>query len=142
MNAREEPFAGMQPLSQAPLTASKIAYDSPVYTSTPTENRLETQQDRINMQPAFEIIKRLNRIESELTMLYQIVSNRFKSEIKLLFFFKPDQTHAAAVQSSSQTSDGLIFQQGGRNGSQSCADSVMQINSNNETNHNQPRSDL
>ena len=39
---REEHFAGMQPLSQAPLTTSRIAYDLPVYTSTPIVNRLET----------------------------------------------------------------------------------------------------
>ena len=37
---REEHFAGMQPLSQAQLTASRIAYNLPVYTSTPIVNRI------------------------------------------------------------------------------------------------------
>ena len=53
---------------------------------------------------------------------------------------KPDQTYAAASQTSSQSSDGLIFQQGVRNRSQSCADTNMQINPDNATDHNQPRS--
>ena len=137
----------MQPLSQAPLTASRIVYDLPVYTSTPIVNRLETQQDRINMQPAFEIIKRFDRMESDLTMFKQSVISNIEQQtqdlkssvLDMIAKMKPDQTYAAAVQTASQSSDGLIFQQGVRNRSQSCADTNMQINPNNATNQHQPR---
>ena len=115
---REEHFAGMQPLSQAPLTASRIAYDLLVYTSIPIVNRLETQQDRINMQLAYEI-KRLDRMESDLMMFKQSVISNIEQQIQdlkssvfdMIAKMKPDQTYAAAVQTSSQSSDGLTFQQ-------------------------------
>ena len=53
---RDEPVADIkkQPLSQEPLISSNIAYDLPVYTSTPIVNRIETQKDR-NKIP-FQII--------------------------------------------------------------------------------------
>ena len=109
-------------------TAVVIHYDLPVYTSTPIVKKVETQQDRINMQPAFEIIKRLDRMESDLTMFKQSVISNIDQQIQdlkssvfdMIAKMKPDQTYAAAVQTSSQSSDGLIFQQGVRNRSQSC----------------------
>ena len=136
---REEHFAGMQLLSQTPLIAS----------STPIVNRLETQQSRINIQPAFEIIKRLDPMESDLTMFKQsVISNIEQHDIQdlkssvfdMIAKMKPDPAYASAVQTSSPSPDGLLFQQGFRNRSQSCADTNMQINPDNATNHNQPRS--
>ena len=87
-------------------------------------------------------------MESDLTMFKQSVISNIEQQIQdlkstvfdMLAKMKPDQTYAAAVQTSSQSSDGLIFQQGVRNRSQSCADTYMQINPDNATNHNQPRS--
>ena len=87
-------------------------------------------------------------MESDLTMFKQSVISNIEQQIQdlkssvfdMIAKMKPDQTYAAAVQTSSQSSDGLIFQQGVRNRSRSCADTNMQINPDNATNHNQPRS--
>ncbi|MEW8547726.1 MAG: GDSL-type esterase/lipase family protein [Candidatus Thiodiazotropha sp.] len=149
-HTREQPYAGMQTLSQAHalLTTSKMSYDLPVYTSTPIANRLETQQDKLNLQPVFEIINRLDRMESDLKMFKQSVISSVEQQIQslksnifeMITKIKPEQTYAAAVQTSSQSNDGLRFQQDIRNRSQTCGDTNMQINPNNATNHNQPSS--
>ena len=67
-------------------------------------------------------------MESDLTMFKQSVISNIEQQIQdlkssvfdMIAKMKPDQTYAAAVQTSSQSSDGLIFQQGVRNRSQSC----------------------
>ena len=87
-------------------------------------------------------------MESDQTMFKQTVILNNEQQIQdlkssvfdMIAKMKPDQTYAAAVQTSSQSSDDLIFQQGVRNTSKNCADTNMQINSDNATNHNQPRS--
>ena len=85
-------------------------------------------------------------METDLTMFKQSVISNIDQQIQdlkssvfdMIAKMKPDQTYAAAVQTLSQSSDGLIFQQDVRNRSQSCADTNMQINpdTGNATNHN------
>ena len=102
-----------QPLSHDQLTASKIAYELPVYTSTPIVNRMETQHDGINRPVVSEIIKKIDQMETELRMVKQsVISNMEKqiqdlksSVLEMIGKIKPDMTYAAAVQSSSKPTE-------------------------------------
>ena len=124
------PETMQQPLSQDQLTASKIAYELPVYTSTPIVNRMETQHDRINTPVVSEIIKKIDQMETELRMVKQsVISNMEKqirdlrsSVLEMIGKIKPDMTYAAAVQSSSKpTEKSQILQMDTTNGSRNTA---------------------
>ena len=130
---RDEPVADIlkQPLSQEPLISSNIAYDLPVYTSTPIVNRIETQQDRNNMPPTNEIIKKIDHMEAEFRMVKQSVISNMEKQIQdlkssvfdMIGKMKPDQTYAAVVQNSSKSSEGgLMFRKEAGNGAQHFTD--------------------
>ena len=71
-----------QLLLQDQLTASKVAYELPVYTSTPIVNRMETQHDRINTPAVSEIIKKIGQMETELRMVKQSVISTMEKRYK------------------------------------------------------------
>ena len=47
------------------ITTSRLAEDPPVYISTPIVNKLELQSAKLKIQPVFEIIKKLERMETD-----------------------------------------------------------------------------
>ncbi|MCG7878422.1 MAG: hypothetical protein N0C90_19140, partial [Candidatus Thiodiazotropha endolucinida] len=100
---------------QAPLTTSKID-DPPMYTSTPILNRTEPQQERINMQPALEIIKRLDEMASGIRMFKQTVISDIQlqmqdlksSVLSMIGKMKPERTYASVVEMPSRSSASLV----------------------------------
>ena len=102
-----------QASSQGPFTASKLTYDPPVFTSTPIINRTEARPDISHMPSAYEIIKKIDHMESELSMVKQSVISNMENQIQdlkssVLDMFakmKPNLTYAAAVQNSGPSSE-------------------------------------
>ena len=88
----------------------KVADDLPVYTSTPIVNR----QDSLNVQPVFAIIKRLDRMESELREFKQTVVSSMEPKIQelrtiiisTLDKMIAEKTYASAVQGQNQSNHG------------------------------------
>ena len=76
--------------------------------------------------------------QSVISNTEQQIQDLKSSVFNMIAKIKLDQTYAAAVQTSSQSSDVLIFQQGVRNRSLSCADTNMQSSPDNATKDNQP----
>ena len=71
-----------QASSQGPFTATKLAYDPPVFTSTPIINRTEARPDISHMTSAYEIIKKIDHMESELSMVKQSVISNMENQIQ------------------------------------------------------------
>lgn len=103
---------------QAPLTASKLAEDLPIFTSTPIMNRPEPHQDRINMQPALEIIKRLDQMDSDIKMFKQSIMSDLQLQIQdlkssilnMVEKMKPERTYASVIGKPKQTPKDIVSQ--------------------------------
>ena len=85
----------------------KLVDDLPFYTSTPIVNR----QDSLNVQPVFEIAKRLDRMESELRKFKQTIGSSMEHKmqelrtniVSTLEKMIAENTYASAVQGQNQS---------------------------------------
>ena len=114
-----------QASAQGPFTASKLSYDPPGFTSTPIINRTEARPDISHMPSAYEIIKKIDHMESELSKVKQSVISNMENQIQdlkssVLDMFakmKPNLTYAAAVQNSGPSSEvEVTYRQNAENG--------------------------